>query len=67
MYSLSEEIRKCTKCSLCNTRTLSVPGEGPTDAKILIVGEGPGAEEDRTGIPFVGRACWIRKRKCFYR
>jgi len=56
LYDLAEDIRKCTSCPLCNTRTLTVPGDGGMDSGILIVGEAPGAEEDRLGQPFVGRA-----------
>jgi uracil-DNA glycosylase len=50
------EVRGCTKCRLCETRTQTVFGEGDADAKIFFIGEGPGETEDRTGRPFVGRA-----------
>jgi DNA polymerase len=56
LYKLEEEIRRCTACSLWKKRTLTVPGEGSSGAKIMIVGEAPGAEEDRQGKPFIGRA-----------
>jgi DNA polymerase len=56
MEELNAEIRKCTKCGLCETRTQAVPGEGPIDAKVMFIGEGPGAIEDKTGRPFVGPA-----------
>ncbi|MFH1682817.1 MAG: uracil-DNA glycosylase [Candidatus Woesearchaeota archaeon] len=56
LFELAENVRKCTACPLWKGRLLAVPGEGPADAKIMIVGEAPGAEEDRLGIPFVGRA-----------
>lgn len=56
LFAISEEIRKCTKCGLSNGRTLTVPGEGPVESKIMIIAEAPGKEEDRQGIPFVGRA-----------
>jgi DNA polymerase len=46
----------CTKCRLCETRTHTVPGEGPSDARLVVVGEGPGRTEDETGRPFVGQA-----------
>lgn len=49
-------VRGCTKCRLCEGRTNAVPGEGPADARLVVVGEGPGATEDETGRPFVGRA-----------
>ncbi len=52
----SDEIRACQLCALAKTRTLAVPGHGSVDAKILFVGEAPGANEDRQGIPFVGAA-----------
>lgn len=47
---------QCKKCSLCDTRTNVVFGVGNPDSKILIVGEGPGENEDKQGIPFVGVA-----------
>lgn len=56
LFSLSEEIRRCTACPLYKSATLAVPGEGPKEAKIMLVGEAPGAEEDRQGLPFVGRS-----------
>lgn len=46
----------CTKCKLCESRTHTVPGEGPGDARLVVVGEGPGRTEDETGRPFVGKA-----------
>ena len=49
-------IKECQKCSLSQTRTNFVFGVGNPDADLLIVGEAPGAEEDRLGEPFVGRA-----------
>ena len=56
LFSLAEEIRKCTACPLWKNTTLAVPGEGSRGAKIMIVGEAPGEEEDRQGFPFVGRS-----------
>ena len=50
------EVRGCTKCRLCESRTHTVFGETNPDAKIFFIGEGPGETEDRTGRPFVGRA-----------
>lgn len=49
-------VAECRACSLCKTRTQTVYGTGSLDAKIVFVGEAPGADEDRTGVPFVGRA-----------
>ncbi|MGH7569653.1 MAG: uracil-DNA glycosylase [Gemmatimonadales bacterium] len=46
----------CTKCRLCESRSRTVPGEGPDDARLVVVGEGPGRTEDETGRPFVGQA-----------
>jgi DNA polymerase len=50
------EASVCTKCPLAETRTKVVFGAGNADADLMFVGEGPGAEEDRQGLPFVGRA-----------
>jgi len=52
----AEEVKGCTACQLCQSRTNAVFGEGDPDADLVFVGEGPGQEEDRTGRPFVGRA-----------
>jgi DNA polymerase len=54
--AIDAEIGACTRCKLCEKRTKVVPGEGALDPPILFIGEGPGADEDRTGRPFVGRA-----------
>ncbi len=53
---LCDLVRGCKKCSLCRERRNAVPGEGPPDADLIVVGEGPGATEDEQGRPFVGRA-----------
>jgi DNA polymerase len=53
---LAGRIRSCTKCGLSKTRANAVPGEGPVDAPVMLVGQNPGNEEDRTGRPFVGRS-----------
>jgi len=53
---LRDCVAGCTRCELSTTRTNTVFGVGNTDADWLIVGEAPGAEEDRRGEPFVGRA-----------
>jgi len=53
---VSDEVRRCTNCPLSMTRTCAVPGEGPPDAAVLIIGEGPGRNEDLLGRPFVGAA-----------
>jgi uracil-DNA glycosylase family 4 len=53
---LADTAAGCTKCPLAATRTQVVFGVGDPHADLVFVGEGPGAEEDRQGIPFVGRA-----------
>ncbi len=53
---LVHEIRHCTGCALHQGRTNAVPGEGNLSARLMIIGEGPGAQEDAQGRPFVGRA-----------
>jgi len=50
------DIAACRRCSLCETRTNTVPGEGNPHARLILIGEAPGADEDATGRPFVGRA-----------
>ncbi|MDQ7988617.1 MAG: uracil-DNA glycosylase [Candidatus Dactylopiibacterium sp.] len=54
--ALEAEIRACARCGLCRQRKQAVPGVGDLQADWMIVGEGPGAEEDRLGDPFVGPA-----------
>ena len=56
LTELYEQIRTCEKCILSQGRTHAVPGEGPEDAEIMFIGEGPGFHEDRLGRPFVGAA-----------
>jgi len=53
---LRVKIAKCTRCSLHQTRTNTVPGEGDVDAKVMFIGEAPGKNEDLKGKPFIGRA-----------
>ena len=55
LEELIERIKKCRKCSLWKDAENAVPGEGPSNAKVMLVGQNPGEEEDRTGKPFVGR------------
>jgi uracil-DNA glycosylase len=54
--AVAERIRTTYCCALCPNRTLAVPGEGSPTARLVLVGEGPGATEDATGRPFVGQA-----------
>jgi len=54
LYDLAEGIRRCTACPLWKKRLLPVPGEGKIGAKLMFIGEAPGAEEDKQGVAFVG-------------
>ena len=56
LENISEEVRVCCKCELVSTRNKVVPGEGNPNARIMFIGEAPGADEDEQGRPFVGRA-----------
>jgi uracil-DNA glycosylase len=56
LAAIAELVAPCTKCRLCENRTNTVPGEGAADARLVVVGEGPGKTEDATGRPFVGKA-----------
>jgi DNA polymerase len=54
--SIAEEIRACRNCPLGSSRTNAAPGEGVMQPLVMVIGEGPGAEEDAQGRPFVGKA-----------
>ncbi len=54
--ALAATVSECRLCGLCESRTQTVFGRGDTHARLMVVGEAPGAEEDRRGEPFVGRA-----------
>jgi uracil-DNA glycosylase len=56
LVELYEQVQVCTRCPLHETRNKAVFGAGNADADLMFVGEAPGAEEDRQGLPFVGRA-----------
>ncbi len=56
LATIDAEVLVCTLCNLAKTRTHAVPGEGDHGAVVMFVGEGPGADEDRQGRPFVGRS-----------
>jgi len=56
LEKIAEEVNQCRKCDLGQLRTNTVPGEGNPNARIMFVGEAPGADEDAQGRPFVGRA-----------
>ena len=54
LEQIAAQVRACRDCSLCESRTNAVPGEGPDNPKIMFVGEGPGFYEDQQSRPFVG-------------
>lgn len=56
LEELENEVKNCNRCKLCQNRKNVVFGIGKTDADIMFIGEGPGADEDIQGIPFVGKA-----------
>jgi len=56
LVELYHEVSDCARCPLAETRTKTVFGSGNANANLMFVGEAPGAEEDRQGLPFVGRA-----------
>jgi DNA polymerase len=56
LEDLNWQIYGCRKCRLWQGAKHGVPGEGPLNAKVMLVGQNPGADEDETGRPFVGRA-----------
>jgi uracil-DNA glycosylase len=56
LAKIAEMVKSCCQCELGSQRTHAVPGEGNPDARIMFIGEAPGADEDAQGRPFVGRA-----------
>jgi uracil-DNA glycosylase len=56
LEDLNYQIYSCKKCRLWQEAKHGVPGEGPKTAKVMLIGQNPGADEDETGRPFVGRA-----------
>jgi DNA polymerase len=56
LKQIAQEVAGCVKCPLHHSRKLAVPGEGPADAEIMFIGEGPGFHENEQGRPFVGAA-----------
>ncbi|MGB9658957.1 MAG: uracil-DNA glycosylase [Nitrososphaerales archaeon] len=56
LNEIAEEIKTCKLCPLHKSRKNTVPGEGSSKAKLMLIGEAPGVEEDKQGRPFVGRA-----------
>lgn len=65
LLSLEKEVRSCTACRLHETRKSTVFGMGNVDADLVFVGEGPGADEDAAGEPFVGAAGKILTRMIY--
>lgn len=59
---IEEAVRGCEACRLCSGRHNAVPGEGRRDADIMLIGEGPGEQEDLSGRPFVGPAGQLLER-----
>jgi uracil-DNA glycosylase len=56
LAQIASQVAVCTNCELHKTRKKSVPGVGPANAEIMLIGEGPGANENEQGLPFVGQA-----------
>jgi DNA polymerase len=56
LEQVASEVRVCQKCPLAKGRLKAVPGDGPSDAKVLLIGEAPGYHENQQGRPFVGAA-----------
>jgi uracil-DNA glycosylase len=56
LEEIADQVHTCRKCRLWKNAKHGVPGEGPSNAEIMFVGQNPGSEEDETGRPFVGRA-----------
>jgi len=75
LQAIAAEVSGCARCGLSANRKTTVPGEGSLDPPVLFIGEGPGADEDRTGRPFVGAAgqyldTWLppiglERQRCF--
>jgi DNA polymerase len=56
LEKVAADVSRCERCGLCSTRTNTVPGEGVLRPLVMVIGEGPGADEDASGRPFVGKA-----------
>ena len=56
LAEIEEQVRACVRCPLHEGRTNAVPGMGVLDPLVMVIGEGPGGDEDRQGLPFVGKA-----------
>ena len=56
LEAIAEEVKVCTDCELCRGRTHAVPGVGDPNTRVMLIGEGPGFNEDKQGLPFVGQS-----------
>ena len=56
LEQIADRAKGCVSCRLCETRTQVVFGTGPNDARLMLVGEAPGRDEDASGVPFTGRS-----------
>ena len=56
LQALQQECMACRRCGLCEPRHSVVFGQGAANAEVMLVGEGPGANEDEQGLPFVGKS-----------
>jgi DNA polymerase len=56
LLDVEQHLGECTRCGLCETRNKIVFGHGNPEARLMFIGEGPGEQEDKSGLPFVGRA-----------
>ena len=76
MDAIAQKVARCSRCVLAKTRKNTVPGFGSLQPLVMVIGEGPGADEDETGLPFVGAAgklldkmleaiCLSRHTNCF--
>lgn len=76
MEAIAQKVARCSRCVLAKTRKNTVPGFGSLQPLVMVIGEGPGADEDETGLPFVGAAgklldkmleaiCLSRHTNCF--
>ncbi len=64
LFDIAEQARSCTLCALSETRRTVVFGSGSETANLLILGEAPGANEDESGVPFVGRSGRLLDKLC---
>ncbi len=65
LIELEEQVKNCTKCNLHQNRTHTVFARGDSKAKIMVIGEAPGYNEDQKGLPFVGKAGALLNKMLF--